>query len=202
MKEPRLGRVFFDTVWNKEPGFYVEIGAWDGRKKNSTIILEKAGWDGVCIEASPPSYDQLIQNRKCRCLNVAVYNYDGEVEYALFPDRPEWNGIVESYDKSHQQLLESSLPSLDARPAEIIKIACKSWNSLELPTHIDYLQIDTEGSELAILNCIDWTKQTISYVCLEDNAYQDGDRTYYNYMTGLGYTCIHTQGVDFLWHKD
>jgi len=194
MKEPRISRVFFDTVWKKAPGFYVEIGAWDGRKKNSTVILEQAGWDGVCIEASPPSYQQLISNRKCRCLNVAVYDHDGEIDYALFPDRPEWNGIVESYDKLHQQLL-------DSRPSEIIKISCKSWNSLELPEHIDYLQIDTEGSELAILNCIDWSRQTISYICLEDNANQDGDLTYYNYMVGLGYTCIHKHGVDFLWHK-
>jgi len=205
MKEPRLSRVFFDSVWNKEPGFYVEIGAWDGRKKNSTIILEQAGWEGVCIEASPPSYAQLIQNRKCRCLNVAVYDHDGEVDYALFPDRSEWNGIVESYDQLHKQLLESTLPTLDtrvSRPAEIIKIPCKAWNSLELPTHIDYLQLDVEGAELAILKCIDWSIQHISYICLEDNANQHGDNTYFNYMQELGYTCIRTQGVDFLWHKD
>lgn len=205
MKEPRLSRIFFETVWKKDPGFYVEIGAWDGRKKNSTIILEKAGWDGVCIEASPPSYEQLIKNRTCRCLNVAVYDYDGDVDYALFPDRPEWNGIVESYDDLHQQLLESSLPTLDNRtsaPANVISIPCRAWNSLELPLHIDYLQIDVEGAELPILKCIDWSAQKISYICLEDNAHQRGDKTYYDYMTSLGYTCIRTQGVDFLWHKE
>jgi len=205
MKEPRLTRIFFDTVWKEEPGFYVEIGAWDGRKKNSTIILEKASWDGVCIEASPLSYEQLVKNRTCRCINVAVYDHDGEVDYALFPDRPEWNGIVESYDALHRELLENPFPTIGnctSAPATIIKIQCKSWNSLDLPAHIDYLQIDVEGAELAILNCIDWSKQTISYICLEDNANQNGDSTYYDYMTNLGYTCIKTQGVDFLWYKD
>ena len=149
MKEPRLSRIFFDTIWKENPGFYVEIGAWDGRKKNSTIILENAGWDGVCIEASPPSYEQLIQNRKCRCMNVAVYDHDGEVDYALFPDRPEWNGIVESYDELHRKLLESSSSTVDtytSSQVNVVKLSCKSWNSLELPLHIDYLQIDVEGA--------------------------------------------------------
>jgi FkbM family methyltransferase len=205
MKAPRLTYTFFDDVWKStSPGFYVEIGAWDGRKKNSTIVLEKAGWDGVAIEASPPSFELLKNNRKCRCLNVAVYDYDGEVDYALFPDRPEWNGIIETYKAPHIALLESKNPVLDNRtssPAEIIKIKCMQWSSLNLPNHIDYLQIDTEGSEMAIMNCINWNSTTISYICLEDNNYDKGDMTYTNYMTGLGYKEIARQGVDFLWKK-
>jgi FkbM family methyltransferase len=205
MKAPRLTYTFFDSIWNSPlPGFYVEIGAWDGRKKNSTIVLEKAGWDGVAIEASPPSFELLKNNRKCRCLNVAVYNHDGEVDYALFPDRPEWNGIIETYKEPHIALLESKNPTLNTRtsaPAEIVKIKCMQWSSLNLPNHIDYLQIDTEGSEMAIMNCIDWKSTTISYICLEDNNFEKGDMTYTNYMTSLGYEVIASQGVDFLWKK-
>jgi FkbM family methyltransferase len=205
MKEPRMTAQFFSNIWKEgQIGFYVEIGAWDGRKKNSTIILERAGWDGVCIEASPPSYAQLIENRKCRCLNVAVYDHDGEVDYALFPDRPEWNGIVETYDILHRRLLESKNPTLNnniSAPATVQKIPCKSWNSLELPTHIDYLQIDTEGSEIPILKCIDWKNTSITYICLEDNSAALGDTTYRDFMISLGYECILQQHVDFLWKK-
>jgi FkbM family methyltransferase len=196
MKPVRMSRVFLNEIWNTDPGFYVEIGAWDGRKKNSTIILEQAGWDGVCIEPSPASFDLLTQNRQCRCLNVAVYDRDGEVDFALFPSRPEWNGIIESYDDLHKQLLESDLST-----ASIVKIPCKAWNSLNLPAHIDYLQIDVEGAELPILRCIDWTTTNISYICLEDNHAHTGDTTYKDYMESLGYTCIATSGVDFLYTK-
>ena len=204
IKPPRMSRVFLSEIWKGDLGFYVEIGAWDGRKKNSTIILEQAGWDGVCIEPSPASFDLLIQNRQCRCLNVAVYDHDGMVDFALFPNRPEWNGIVESYDELHKQLLESSTPTINdciSDPAKVVKIRCKSWNSLELPQHIDYLQIDVEGAELPILKCIDWATTTISYICLEDNNAQHGDSTYKNYMESLGYTSIATSGVDFLYTK-
>lgn len=204
MKEPRMTRQFFDDIWHHDyPGFYVEIGAWEGAKKNSTIILERAGWDGVCIEASPPSYKKLVNNRNCRCLNVAVYDYDGEVDYALFPDRPEWNGIVASYDDLHSKLLESKNPKLGSRvsaPAEVMKIECKKWSSLNLPTIIDYLQLDVEGAELAILKNIDWKIQNIKYICLEDNNYAI-DSSYKDFMESIGYTCIRQQHKDFLWEK-
>ena len=205
MKVPRIPKMkrltyqFFTEVWNSDQkGFYVEIGAWDGRKKNSTIILEKDGWDGVCIEASPPSFELLIHNRKCRCLNVAVYDKDGEVDFAIFPNRPEWNGIVETYDERHKMLLGENSEEPDGY---IQKVPCRSWASLELPNHIDYLQIDTEGSEIPILKCIDWTTTTIDYICLEDNNEQNGDTTYRDYMTSIGYECIRQYNVDFLWKK-
>lgn len=199
MKQPRISYTFFNDIWkSSKPGFYVEIGAWDGRKKNSTIVLEKAGWDGVAIEASPPSFELLKNNRRCRCLNVAVYDHDGEVEFAMFPDRPEWNGIIETYSDSHKELLQDSKSSISPL---IIKIPCKKWSSLELPDHIDYLQVDVEGAELSILNCINWDTTSISYICLEDNNYDSGDMTYTRYMESLGYESIARQNVDFLWKK-
>jgi FkbM family methyltransferase len=205
MKIPRIPKFkrmtyqFFTEVWQSDrKGFYVEIGAWDGKKKNSTIILEKDGWEGVCIEASPPSYETLIQNRKCRCLNVAVYDKDGEVDFAIFPTRPEWNGIIETFNPSHRKLL---MNNFEEPNSYIQKIECKSWASLELPNHIDYLQIDTEGSEIQILKCVDWATTAISYICLEDNNAESGDTTYRDFMTSLGYECIRQYNVDYLWKK-
>ena len=201
MKQPRMTRIFFDNVWPKNKfGYYVEIGAWDGRKKNSTIILERAGWEGTAIEPSPLSYKELINNRKCRCLNVAVFDRDGEVDFALFPDRPEWNGIIETFDDLHKKLLTE--PKLESRVSalpEIKKIPCKKWSSLELPNSIDYMQIDVEGAELAILDCIDWSTQHITYICIEDNNSHTGE--YRKYMETLGYELLLNQHVDFLYFK-
>lgn len=198
MKEPRMTQVFFDTVWPAGVnGYYVEIGAWDGRRKNSTIILEKAGWTGTAIEPSPESFRQLTKNRKCRCLNVAVFDHDGEVDFVIFPDRPEWNGILQTFDDAHRKKMQD--PNI-GRPAEITKISCKSWNSLDLPSDIDYMQLDVEGAELAILDCIDWTKQRISYICLEDNHFTYNSQ-YRDYMTNLGYELITNSYKDYLYKK-
>ncbi len=201
MKEPRMTRLFYENVWPKNKiGYYVEIGAWDGRKKNSTIILERAGWKGTAIEPSPLSYAELIKNRKCNCLNVAVFNRDGEVDFALFPDRPEWNGIIQTFDELHTKLLTTPvIGDRVSRPPEIKKIPCNKWDSLNLPSTIDYMQLDVEGAELAILDCIDWSKQHISYICIEDNNSHNGE--YKKYMEKLGYELLFNQHVDFLYFK-
>jgi len=196
MKHPRMTQIFLDAIWrDRNAGFYVEIGAWNGYKKNSTVILENLGWDGVCIEPTPESFEILEKNRKCRCLNVAVFNKNGTAEFASFKNDPATNGLIETHPESHKSKYNQD-------QTQFITVETRDWNSLGLPPHIDYLQLDTEGSELAILDCVDWTKQKISYICLEDNASDYGDKTYYNYMLKLGYHCILNQGVDFLWYKD
>ena len=104
---------------------------------------------------------------------------------------------------SSQQIIERvGKNKYNQAQTQFIKVETRDWKSLELPSHIDYLQLDTEGSELAILDCVDWSTQHISYICLEDNAVEYGDKTYYNYTLNLGYHCILHQGVDFLWYKE
>lgn len=193
MKHPRLTKIFLDAIWRqKPPGFYVEIGAFDGRKKNSTIILEQAGWDGACFEPTPVSFDQLRKNRKCRCENVAIWKKTGFTEFAIYQNDLAWNGITETLDQYHIDQLDMAVK---------IIVPTKSWNDLKLPKKIDYLQIDVEGAELAIMDCIDWNTQQITYICMEDNGSKSGDNTYYKYMESLGYQCIVQQHVDFLWFK-
>ena len=85
MKHPRLTQIFLDAIWkNSGPGSFVEIGAFEGAKKNSTIILENKGWQGVCVEPTPESFQKLIQNRKCRCENVAIWKEEGTIEFANY----------------------------------------------------------------------------------------------------------------------
>jgi len=194
MKHPRLTSIFKDAVWkNKKPGFYVEIGAFDGRKKNSTIILEQAGWDGVCVEPTPASFAQLKRNRNCRCENVAIWKEDTNIEFSTYHNDPAWNGITETLDQYHIDRLNQ---------ATSITVPTKSWNSMNFPNKIDYLQIDVEGAELTIMDCIDWSTQKITYICMEDNGSKTGDKTYFNYMKNLGYQHIVQQHVDFLWYKE
>lgn len=194
MKHPRLTAIFKDAIWkNKKPGYYIEIGAFDGRKKNSTIILEQAGWDGICMEPTPQSYAQLIKNRKCRCENVAIWKENTKKEFVTYKNDPAWNGIKETLDEYHIERLNQ---------AETIVVPTKTWDSMNFPKQIDYLQIDVEGAELEIMDCIDWNEQKISYVCIEDNGSKSGDLTYYNYMTSLGYQLIVQQHVDYLWFKE
>ena len=158
--------------------------------------MEQTGWDGVCIEPTPESFTKLIEARKCRCINIAVYNKNGIEKFTKFKDGSASNGLYDTHSPLHKEVYET-------RDIEFIEVKTVTWDKLELPAHIDYLQLDTEGSELEILKAIDWNTQLISYICLEDNMLNfSNDKTYSNFMTSIGYTCILSQGVDYLWHKD
>lgn len=176
-------------------GFFVEIGAGDGTSENTTLYLEKLGWNGIAIEPFKERFDKLVASRSCKCLNVAVYDYNGEVEFAVFPPNSYgWNGIIETHQPQHKELYKEML--------ETIKVPCLTWDSLNLPKNIDYLQLDAEGAELSILKNIPWDRQHITYICLEDNKKNNsGDSEYENYMKSIGYTCVDRLGQDFLWKK-
>ena len=189
---------FVEHHWPKnQTGFYTEIGAWNGYKKNSTIVLERLGWDGVCIEPTPTSYKELVKNRRCRCLNVAVFDHVGEMEFAVFRDRPEWNGILQTFDQAHAKHAKDKYN----QELEIIRVPCVTWQELDLPNRIDYLQVDVEGAELQILRTVPWQQVHIEWICLEDNASRSGDTTYRDYMHNLGYRIVRQDKQDFLYQR-
>jgi hypothetical protein len=48
----------------KRNGFYIEMGAFDGVQESNTRMFELClGWKGLLIEASPRTFEKLIQNR-------------------------------------------------------------------------------------------------------------------------------------------
>jgi len=152
----------------------------------------------VCVEPTPTSYAELVKNRTCRCLNVAVFDHVGEMEFAVFKDRPEWNGILKTFDQAHATKAQDKYN----QQLEIIRVPCVTWNELELPSHIDYLQVDVEGAELQILQCVPWTEVTIDFICLEDNNSMKGDWSYRNYMKSIGYTLVRNDKQDFLYQRN
>ena len=45
----------------KTPGFYVDAGCADGEEYSNTVLLEKNGWSGICIDIHPRNFN----NRNC-----------------------------------------------------------------------------------------------------------------------------------------
>jgi FkbM family methyltransferase len=177
---------------NLEKRFYIEIGAFNGAKQNSTIVLEQAGWEGVCVEPMPVNIKRLKKNRKCRIVEGAVWIENGTVEFADV-GIAGWTGIAETHQQQHKEKYKDGVTK--------ITVPCYTFDSLELPTHIDYFQIDTEGSELQILSSIDMNKYEIDYICIEDNLGINGDPTYHDFMTRIDYQLVHRINQDSLYKK-
>lgn len=168
-------------------GFFVEIGVMNGKTQNSTIVLERNGWKGLLVEPVPSNIRQIRKNRSTPLVEGAVWKEDGHVE------------IIDVGIRGHTGIKETHRDPSSAMSS--IKVKAYKFSSLPVPKNIDYLQIDTEGSELQILEAID-DDYVIDYICIEDTfGNKDNNPKYHDFMTAYGYERIHIDVQDRIYKK-
>lgn len=159
--------VLEQTGW-KRGGFFVEFGATDGVLLSNSWLLEKQfAWQGICCEPNPRLFEQLQRNRDCQVSPACVYRTSGEnMEFVL---ADAFGGLRQhGQEDSHHEKREAY-----AEAGELISVVTTSLMDLlqeqGAPQEIDYLSIDTEGSELAILEGIDWDRYRFRCITVEHN---------------------------------
>lgn len=161
---------------NKFDGFFMDIGAHDGVTGNNTYFFEKLGWSGVCIEPIPDVFNKLKNNRNCAVIEAALSEATGVEDFLVLEGYTEMlSGIIKNYDPRHLARIQSELNSMGGKKQVI---SCKTIriDDLNLPSIIDYVSIDVEGSELKILETIDFNKYQINFMSIENN-YEDHNIT-------------------------
>lgn len=132
------------------PGYFVEFGGLDGIDTSNTYLLEKEyGWNGIIVEPLPRFKDDLLKNRSCTVDVRCVYSVSnslvtlGEVE-----SFPAVSTLLECKD------YESIWKEKRQNPFEHDVLTVSLDDLLDqhnAPETVDYLSIDTEGSEFIIL---------------------------------------------------
>jgi FkbM family methyltransferase len=184
----------------KKNGYFIEIGASDGVEISNTYLLEKEyGWKGICVEPIPYRYNSLVVNRpNSVCSNKAVYSVSGLVldfDIALTPDGNKLgDGIsgLTSHIDCHWHAVN--------RNKKVISVETISFNQLLLesgaPEIIDYLSIDTEGSEYEILKELDFDKYTIGLIDVEHNMVEPRRSQIRELLLSKGYVFLRQNHVD------
>lgn len=163
---------FFKNKKNK--GFFLEIGADDGiRFSNCKFFEETLKWDGIAIEAREQAYNKLIKNRKCNCIHAVLSDIE---ENTTFLDIKGYglglSGLIDKYDKRHVMRINNEIKNINNEGHDIINVKTEKLNNIldkYNVTNIDFLSIDTEGSEIDILKTLDFNKYNINVITIEDN---------------------------------
>lgn len=151
---------------------FVEFGALDGvRDSNSLYFEEEMGWSGLLIEANPATFEKLKQNRpKARLCNAAIFDKNGSAEFEMIEGGLYgWSGLTGSMEPAHRQRIAEKVPQ-DCR--RTICVPCRTLDSVLSEfgiRHMDYLSIDVEGAELAILKVFPFARYSIDVLGVEDN---------------------------------
>lgn len=151
----------------KKNGFFIEIGAADGIELSNTYMLEKEyGWSGICVEPIPEQYTKLVKNRPhSSCLNMAVYNESNNtVSFDISNGYSLLSGINTHIDK-HAEYVNANKTTISVQTISLNDLLAE-YNA---PSFIDYLSLDTEGSEYEILKNFNFGKYIFGYIDVEHN---------------------------------
>lgn len=177
--------------------FFVEFGATDGVTLSNTHLLEKHfHWKGILAEPAQVWHQRLLNNRNCAIDKRCVTNISGShVNFLEVQDLggdsssyPELSCIADYADNGDWA------SSIRKDNAESYTVETVSLNDLlrfhNAPKEIGYLSIDTEGSELAILEAFDFDGYKIHIITVEHNYKDDIRSGIYNLLKHHGYTRV------------
>jgi FkbM family methyltransferase len=174
----------------KKDGFFIEIGANDGISLSNTYLLEKEyNWKGICCEPNPFVFQNLIVNRsKSICCPEAVYNSSDN--YIIFKLKNNSllsgisNHIIETKKFIFNQKTKNKL--VQVKTISLLDLL----NKYNCPSFIEYISIDTEGSELEIIRNFDFNKYTFGLIDIEHNYIEPKRTEIRNLLLSNGYIYI------------
>src|SRR5262249_23334960 len=160
--------------------------AWDGVTLSNSYMLEtEFGWTGIVVEPSRRFGPKLAGSRRCAIDTRCVWSGSGEkLTFA------EVTNLVEN------STLEQFVTVDSCERSDAIKYTIETVSLNDLleqhgaPTEIDYLSIDTEGSEFEILKACDFSRWRFSVITVEHNYVTAKRNAIYNLLTTNGYTRV------------
>lgn len=171
----------------KKFGFFVEFGATDGIELSNTYLLEtEFGWSGILAEPAKLWHARLNANRAASIETDCVWKSTDE--RLLFNEVQDGvhSGELSTIDSfSNHDVHRPSRKSGDKYEVSTISLS-DMLKKHEAPKDIDYLSIDTEGSEFEILNAFDFDEYNIKIITCEHNYTPMRERIF-ELLTNRGY---------------
>ena len=158
---------------NKRKGRFLEFGATNGKELSNSYLLEKNfEWEGILAEPSPQWEKSLKENRpRTKIINECIYSESGKM-IDFFVSK---KGVFSTINEFKESDIESMPGNTKARNEEgfTVKVPTISLNDVFIKhfngEKIDYMSVDTEGSELLILSKFNFEKYGPKIVTVEHN---------------------------------
>ena len=159
-------RLIWQFFGCRHEGFFIEVGANDPIDGSQTWLLEQNGWRGILVEPQRSLYENLKSHRPAsqvvcaactapekrgmRELLIPAGNMDG---FATL--EPNLDDLYVQYDRA-EKTEALALDEVVARNGHAGKV--------------DFVSIDTEGTELDVLRGFDLEKHRPSLILIEDKG--------------------------------
>ena len=138
---------------NIERGFYIDVGAWSPDMDSVTRFFYENDWSGINIEPNPAFSCQLGERRP-RDKNLCLAVGDQECQLTMnFLGNPGLSTFDDAISDMHQQ---AGL-SVDRQVVQVTTLTALWHQYVPLGQDVNFLKVDVEGFEAAVLRGNDWT---------------------------------------------
>lgn len=165
--------VIWELLDRQTRGFYVEVGAFDGKSFSVSYAFDAMGWDGLLIEAIPQRAEQCKANRPdARVVHAALgEHHGGTVKFHVTADA--WGGMLSFLDPHSDHARQAAASGTQVTAVDVPKM---SMNEL-LKDHtgpVDVAVIDVEGGEVEVLKGFNLKHFKPRVLLIEENEMKDG----------------------------
>jgi hypothetical protein len=179
-----LNRIFE----HKDKGFYVDIGAHHPKRFSNTYVFYNKGWRGINVDAMPGSTVPFNAIRPLDInLEIPVSDSAQTLPFYIF-NEPALNTFLSDVAAERELKAEFKVE----RVVEIKTQTLAGILNDHLPanTVIDFISIDVEGLDFAVLKSNNWDKYAANIVLVESELefQQFMDSELYHYMQSKGYS--------------
>ena len=173
-------------------GYYLDIGCFHPKHISNTHILHQLGWHGFAIDIDSYKTNLFERTRSGRCKTMVAAvvgraSDDTIAEVYRFGDKAGWSDIdTLDYDAAVWQRDIKKAGEFRTESINVIGI-----NDLlsKLPK-VNFLNIDVEGMDAAILEAIDLETYDIDVILFEDNINWGGAETIKAKLDRNGYSLL------------
>lgn len=178
---------------NKRNGFFVEFGATNGIDLSNSYALEtKFGWSGILAEPARIWHDALKRNRTAKIDVRCVWSRTGDrIEFNEAP-LAEFSTVGEYSNRDLHAKIRAN-----GRKYSVDSVSLSDLLAVHsAPGTIEYLSIDTEGSEFSILSNFDFNT-SINVISVEHNYHRENREGINRLLTNRGYERVFERFSDW-----
>jgi FkbM family methyltransferase len=178
----------------KKNGYFVEFGATNGISFSNTYLLEKDfHWRGVLAEPGRVWHEDLAQNRDCRIDRRCVWDTSNERLQFNETECAELSTVNELTKKDSLASSRINNKKYNVETVSLNELLMQS----NAPSSIDFMSVDTEGSELRILSQFDFNKYRVKVICVEHNFSETDRAEIYNLLVRNSFERVFTEYSHF-----